>query len=50
MDEASFQSWDMPKRTWSTREKPIVFSRNQERDKGVTVFGAIGESVQGFAH
>ena len=44
-DEASFNVWMRRKHTWTSREKPCKMVLNKQRLPGITVFGAISESM-----
>ena len=46
MDETATNMWIRKRYTWSTKERPIKMSLNQDRGKGITVYGAIGECLQ----
>ena len=50
IDETSFNSWEVPKKTWACPSKPISIRLNKRRGKGVTIYGAIGEAVNGVLH
>ena len=45
MDETATNMWIRKRYTWSTKERPIKMSLNQDRGKGITVYGAIGECL-----
>ena len=45
-DEASFNNWMRPNRTWSGVDRPVKMIIQQNRCQGITVFGAIGLNLQ----
>ena len=47
-DEAAFNMWLRPRKTWQDPRHPVQLVINKDRGKNVTVYGAIGSCLPGF--
>ena len=46
-DEAAFNMWLRPRKTWQDPSHPVQLVINKDRGKNVTVYGAIGDCLPG---
>ena len=46
-DEAAFNMWLRPRKTWQDPRHPVQLVINKDRGKNVTVYGAIGDCLPG---